>query len=322
MQRWTIAFAALLTSLAGTASPAWAADYPTKPIQAIGPFGAGGADLVVRKLAELTPKYLGQPLVYLNKPGAAGTIAGETIARAAPDGYTIGALVSTGAVPEIYRYFQEARYTSADLRPIIRIGSFPYALFVKADSRWATLGDFVAEARAKPDDLSYVHAGVGHAYHLLLTSVMKKAGASIKDAPVAGGGPAIVMLLGGHVDGAMAAVSSGKEHLIAGKLRMLAVQHDQRFSWAPQVPTFAEAGYDFGFAPWYLSVFAPAKTPDSVVSRLQSAMKQAVSEPSYRTLMENAGIVLDFGSEEDVRRDIQTDIRVIGGILRNLGMYK
>jgi tripartite-type tricarboxylate transporter receptor subunit TctC len=312
----------LATALAVFLSSALAADYPTKPITTIGPFGSGAADVMVRTLAGLMPEYLGQPLVYVSKPGAAGTIAGHMIVQAPPDGYTIGALVSTGAVPEIYRHFRESPYTSADLRPVIRLGSAPYALFVKSNSPWKTLDEFVAAARAKPDGLSYVHAGVGHVYHVLLTAVMKKAGASIKDVGVAGGGQAITMLLGGHVDGAMAATSAGKEHVASGTLRMLAVQHKERFAWAPNVPTFAESGYDFGFAPWYISMFAPAKTPDDIIARLHGAMRKAMADPRYRDTLEKVGLVPDYGSPDDVRSDVRADVRVIGGVLKNLGMYK
>jgi tripartite-type tricarboxylate transporter receptor subunit TctC len=298
------------------------ADYPTKPITTIGPFGSGAADVMVRTLANLMPEYLGQPLVYISKPGAAGTIAGNLIAQAPPDGYTIGALVSTGAVPEIYRHFREAPYTSADLRPVIRLGTAPYALFVQAKSPSKTLADFVSAVRAKPDELSYVHAGVGHVYHVLITAVMKKSGASIKDVGVGGGGQAITMLLGGHVDAAVAATSAGKEHVAAGTLRMLAVQHKERFPWAPGVPTFAEAGYDFGFAPWYISMFAPAKTPDHIIAGLHGAMRKAMADPRYRENLEKVGLVPDYGGPDDVRSDVQADIRVIGGVLKNLGMYK
>jgi tripartite-type tricarboxylate transporter receptor subunit TctC len=110
--------------------------------------------------------------------------------------------------------------------------------------------------------------------------------------------------------------------VVAGTLRMLAVQHKERFAWAPNVPTFAEAGYDFGFAPWYISVFAPAKTPDDIISRLHAAMKKAMADPRYRDTLEKVGLIPDYGSEEDVRRDMQADARVIGGLLKTLGMYK
>ena len=303
-------------------SGAMAADYPARPVTTIGPFGPGAADLLCRALINLMPEYIGQSFVYVNKPGGAGTIAGNLIAKAAPDGYTIGMLVSTGAVPEIYGYFRESPYASADLRPVIRVATVPYGLFVQADTRWATLGDFIAADRAKAGDFTYVHAGRGHVYHLLMTAVMRKAGVPIKDIAVEGGGPAITMLLGGHVQGAMAATSAGKEHVAAGKLRMLAVQHKERLAWAPAVPTFAEAGYDFGFAPWYTSVFAPARTPDDVIARLHDAMRKAMADARYRDILDKAGLIPDYGGPDDVRRDMQADVQVIGGLLKTLGMYK
>jgi tripartite-type tricarboxylate transporter receptor subunit TctC len=323
MKQFAVSIALLVLPPALVLPEAVAADYPTKAITSIIPFGPGGAsDVLLRIMASVLKDYIGQPIVSLNKPGAAGTIAGNTIAKATPDGYTFGALVSTGAVPEIYRYFHQSPYTSADLRPVIRIATIPYALFVKSDSPWRTLNDFLSAARANPDGFTYAHAGRGHVYHLFMTAVARKAGVNIEDIAVEGGAPAITIVLGGHVQASVAATSAGKEQVAAGKLRMLAVQHRERLAWAPDVPTFAEAGYAFGFAPWYNSVFVPAKTPNDVVGKLHETMRTAMNDSRYVDQVEKVGLAPDYGSPDDVRRDLEADIRVIGGMLKTLNMYK
>lgn len=302
---------------------AQAQDYPSQPITSISPFPpGGGAETLQRTLSGLMKDYIGQPFVHVNKPGGGTTVAGTAIATAKPDGYTIGGLVSPGAVPEVYGFFTQASYSSKDLKPIIRIASFPYALFVRHDSPWQTLDQFLAAAKEKPKQLAFAHAGRGHAYQLLMVAVARKAGVELNDLPTSGCAPVINAVLGGHVQAGSCGASSIKEHIEAGKIRMLALQHRERLSWAANVPTFAELGYDFGLAPWYLSLFAPAGTSDAVVNKLHDAIKTAMDDKRFIDFLEKAGAERDYADAEGVRRDIEADRRVFGGLLKELGMTK
>jgi len=309
--------------VAGTIAPAAAQDYPTRPVTSIAAFPAGGgAETLQRTLSGLMKDYIGQPFLHVNRPGGGTTVAGTAIATAAPDGYTIGALVSTGAVPEIYTYFTNASYTSKDLRPIIRIASFPYGLFVRGDAPWKTLDEFLAAAKAEPGKLAYAHAGRGHVYQLLIVAVARKAGVQLNDLPTAGCAPVINAVLGGHVQAGSCGASSVKEHVEAGRIRVLALQHRERLDWIATVPTFAELGYDFGLAPWYLSLFAPAGTSDAVAARIHDATKAAMADKRFTEFLSKAGAEADYADAEGVRRDIEADRTTIGGLLRDLGMTK
>lgn len=294
-----------------------------KIITLVSSMDAGGAaDTAVRALSGEWAKDLGQSFVHVTRVGAAGTIAGRETANAKPDGYTITALVSTGAVPEIYRFFREAHYSSADLKPVGRIGEVGYGLFVDASSPYKTLGDFIAATKADPQALNYGHAGAGHIYHLLMTAVLDRAGTHIVDIPYTGGSPIAVALLGGHIKAAMMAVSNARSFVDAGKMRMLAVEASERLSWAPETPTFKELGYDFGLAPWYVSLFVPVATPDDVVNKLARSLKKAVESPEYKAVVDRLGIIPQYGSPSDVKADIQTDKTVIDGLLKQLKMSK
>ena len=307
------------------ASPiyAQAQEYPSHAITSISPFPpGGGAETLQRTLSGLMRDFIGQPVMHVNKSGGGTTVAGTAIATAKPDGYTIGGLVSTGAVPEIYSYFSQASYSSKDLQPIIRIASFPYALYVRSDAPWQTLDQFLGAAKEKPKQIAFAHAGRGHAYQLLIVAVARKAGIELNDLPTAGCAPVLNAVLGSHVQAGSCGASSVKEHIEAGKIRMLALQHRERLSWAPNVPTFAELGYDFGLAPWYLSLFAPAGTSEAIVKKLHDATKAAMEDKRFTAFLEKAGAEPDYADAEAVRRDIEADRKVFGGLLKELGLTK
>lgn len=314
-------FARLLLIPALVVAPAWAAEFPTRPITCIGPFEErGGADIVLRALGQLMKEYIGQPFINVNRPGGAGLVAGKALAEAKPDGYTVGALISTAAVPEIYTYFRDAPYTSKDLRPLLRITTFPFALFVKADAPWQRLEEFLETARSHPGPLRYAHPGKGHIYHLLMEAVERQAAVNLQGFPTKGGAPSLAAVLNGHVPAGLAATAGGKRYVEGGRLRMLAVQHTGRLKWAPEVPTFTELGHSFGLAPWYLSLFVPARTPDAIATRLHDAIKAAMDDSRFRTALAEAGLEVDYADPDGVRRDLETDRRVIGGLLQMLGM--
>ena len=303
------------------AAPVGAADYPTRPVTSLGPFGAGGgADTMLRAIASVIEPHLGKPLVHVNKAGGASTIAANVVAKGKPDGYTIVTLVSPGAIPEIYTYFRDAPYTSKDLKPVIRMTAYPYALWVHSDSPWKTLDEFIKAAKGKAGKMTFAHAGRGHIYHLLMTALQNKAGIKLRDVPTKGGGPTIKETLGKHVDAGIASVQSGKKHLEAGTLRMLAVEHSGHIPWAPDVKTFAEQGYDFNLSPWYLSVFVHAKTPDPVVNKLHDALKASLGDPMFLDIAKKRGIFIDYGDAAAVLKDVENDRKVILPLLKQLGM--
>ena len=307
------------------AAPVWAADeYPTRPVTSLGPFGAGGgADTLLRALATVIEPHLGQPMVHVNKPGGASTVAAAAVATGKPDGYTVVSLVSPGAVPEIYKYFREVPYTSQNLRPVMRLATFPYAFYAHADSGWKTFGDFVAAAKAKSGQLSYAHAGRGHVYHLTITAIARKAGFELRDIPTGGAGPAMKQVLGKHVDAAIGSTGSTKKYVEAGTITLLGVQHKERISWAPDVPTFAEMGYDLGIAPWYLAMYVHADTPDHIVNKLRESFTAALQDERVVEVMDKVGILTnEWAGPETVLADMERDRSALAGMLKDLGFWK
>ena len=302
-----------------------ASEYPTRPITSLGPFGAGGgADTVLRAMAGVIEDHLGQPFVHVNKPGGASTVAAATVASGKPDGYTIVSLVSPGAIPEIYKHFRDVPYTSKDLRPVLRITTFPYCLYVNSSSGIATVDGLIKQAKAKGGSMSYAHAGRGHVYHLLMEGVLGKAGAKMRDVPTKGAGPALKNLVGEHIDAAIGSCSAGKKFVDSGDLTAIAVQHHSRLSWAPfdRVATFAEQGHDMKLSPWYLSVFVHAKTPHYIVQRLHDGIKGALDDPRFREIIAKRRIEVDYTGPVGVLADIEGDKEVLAGLLKKMGFWK
>ena len=298
--------------------------FPTRPVTSLGPFGAGGgADTLLRALATVIEPHLGQPLVHVNKPGGASTVAAAAVATGKPDGYTVVSLVSPGAVPEIYKHFREVPYTSKDLRPVMRLATFPYTFYAHAESGWKTFGDFVAAAKAKSGEISYAHAGRGHVYHLTMTAIARNAGFGMRDIPTGGAGPAMKQVLGKHVDAAIGSTGSTKKYVEAGTITLLGVQHKERLDWAPNVPTFAEMGYDLGIAPWYLAMYVHVKTPDAIVKKLQTSFTAALQEKRVVDVMNKVGILTnEWAGPEAVLKDMDRDREVLAKLLKDLGFWK
>ena len=298
-------------------------DYPSKPVTLIGSMQDGGAsDVLLRPLASVMYNYMGQPFIVINKAGAQGSLAGSFVAKSKPDGYTAANLISTGAVPEIYKHFFEANYTRADLKPVMRLASFPYALSVRSDSPWKTFEDVVNYSKKNPGKVSYGHAGRGHIYHLLMTAVCRRAGIQIKDVTFKGGGPTNTALLGGHIDLGISATAGQQPFVEAGKFRMLVLEHWKRLDNFKDVPTFKEIGYDFGLGPWANSLFVPKDTPDAIVKKLHDGIQKAMGDTSFKAMAANAGLNIDYADAETVKMNAEADRKVIGGFLKELGFWK
>jgi tripartite-type tricarboxylate transporter receptor subunit TctC len=323
MNRFLRSLACLLV-LTVTAGAASAQTYPERSIASIGPFAAGGGtDLLLRAIADGLSKKFGHAVMHTVRAGANGTLAGSAIASAEPDGYTYGALVHPGAVPEVYKYFTEATYKSDDLVPVARICVFPAAIFVRADSPLKTVADLIAMAKDPAAPVSVAHVGRGHLYHLVLSAIAKKNGVEIRDVPTTGGAEVLKEVLGGHIVAGMAATGSGGRKFVeAGELRMLAVLHTERLPWAPDVPTLAESNNAFGFQPLYEWIFVPKGTPPERVEALTAAIKEVLGSEELQATAKKLDIIVSFGDPEQVRADMTADTQAVTAILPELGMWK
>jgi tripartite-type tricarboxylate transporter receptor subunit TctC len=273
-----------LTALAVAllAFPVLAQKFPDKPITMIVPWAAGGStDQSGRALAKAAEAHLGQPVVVLNKPGASTTIGMAELARAKPDGYTIGTLSSSS-----YLLALQGRELPYD--PINAFSYISYygdnliGIAVPADSRWKTLGDLIADAKANPEKLNYGTAAIGSTQHLTTESLTLATGAKFTHIPQQGSAGSMTALLGKHVD-FITETSVWAPHVAAGRVRLLAVTAPRRVAAYPDVPTLAEL--DVAPIRSVQAVIGPAGMPEAQRKLLENAFRKALKDPGFVNTM-------------------------------------
>jgi tripartite-type tricarboxylate transporter receptor subunit TctC len=297
-----VAGLAALAPLAAAAQDA-AKDYPSKAITIIVPYAAGGSsDTRARQIGEKLQKILGKPVVIDNKAGGNGNIGTDAIARATPDGHTIGI---GNFAPLTVNKALNPKLTfdpKTDLVPVVLVEKGPVVLLVSHDkSPYKTTKDLVAAARSAPGKLSYASAGSGGAYHLAGEMFNISTGTSGVHIPYKGGGPATNDLLGGTVDYMfdMAPAALGYLKSTPPKMRALAVASDKRLPAMPDVPTFAELGIkDMEISNWF-GIVAPKGTPPAIVAKLNQAINKALQEPDLTQRITSMGNLVGGGSPQD-----------------------
>lgn len=298
-----------------------AAGYPDKPITLVVPMAPGGTtDLGARVLAEAMEKHLKVPVVVVNKPGGAMTIGGYAVASAKPDGYTLGFLAGSGAIPEAFTYFYSAPYSSADLKPICRFQTVVLTITVKGDAPWNTLKEFIEYARKNPR-MKYATHGKSTTGFVTMTTLAKDEKLSFVDVTFESDATIIPAILGGHVSFGTPALSSIKSLREAKKLKVLAVTMDKRADIAPDIPTVAEAGYRVTYVP-YNGLFAPKGTPDEVVKKISEVVRKICEDKEFRNKAKNMDLQLNY---EDPASFEQAIMRVKGNLInffKEEGMVK
>ena len=289
MQRRRLLQGAALAPLSAVSS-AFAQAWPTKPVQLVVPFPPGGTtDTVSRLVATELSKTLGQPVLVENKPGAGTVIGVGSVAKSAPDGYTLVTVANSFAANEsLVRHLPyDAR---RDLRPVALMGLSEHVLATHPGSGLRSLADLVAAARKEPGKLSYASFGNGTSAHL--SAEMLKAAANIKliHVPYKGQAPALQDLLGGQVTVMFGNWPEFRAHVRSGKLVALGMATLQRSVFAPDIPTLAEQGIAIESNSWN-GVLAPRATPDAVVLRLNQQINAALKSPTVAQAFEAAGIV-------------------------------
>jgi len=267
-----------LVLVLGVFGPGQAADFPTKEVQIIIPWAAGGAtDLVFRALAASTSKHLGKAVVVVNKPGGAGAVGYTEVMQAHPDGYT---LVTAVTPLTILPHQIKTAFTYKDFEPIINVVEDPAMFQVQADSPWKTLPEFLDYARKNPGMITVGNSGAGGGVHLIALAFEKAAGVKFNHIPFAGGGPSITALLGGHVHAVSCSPPEGIAHVKAGKLRIIALFSEKRMEAFPNVPVVREQGVNFTMGQWR-GLAAPKGTPPDVIKKLHDAFKQGMEDPAF-----------------------------------------
>ncbi len=300
----TFAHACVGLALMSGATGAMAqATYPERPVKWIVPFPPGGAmDSIARTLGEAMGKQLNTSFIVENRAGAGGNIGAASVARAKPDGYTILIVANGMAVnPALYA---DLNYDPIkDFAPISLLAVVPNVLVTNPARTGAnSVQDVITKAKAQPNHYTYASAGVGTSIHLAGELFGSMANVEMLHVPYKGSGPAIADLLGGQVDYMFDSITSAKPQIEAGKLRALAVTTSKRSAALPNVPTLAESGLPgYELMPWF-AAFAPAGTPPEVITKLNTAMREALAEPKVRATLDSIGAE-SLGSSPDELRD-------------------
>ena len=274
-----LAAALLATPLIATAQ----ASYPDRPIKLIVPYAPGGSvDIVARLVADAWAAELRQPFVIDNKGGAGGNIGVDAVAKASPDGYTIGIQsVSLAINPALYPRMPFD--TMKDLAPVGMVATSQHVLVVNPQLPAKNVKELIALAKAKPGGLNYASAGPGSTFHMSAELFKSLAGVEIVHVPYRGGGPALADTMAGQVNMSFPVLSAAQQQIQTGKLRALGVTGSKRAALLPNVPTIAEAGLpQYDFQTWFM-VFAPAKTPQAVIDKLNTTLNKTLGS---KTLVE------------------------------------
>lgn len=285
-----VAFTAASLCSAQAQAPTW----PTKPVKYVVPFSPGGvSDGVARLIAQHLGERLGQPVVVENRPGVSGIVGTQVVARSAPDGYTVmGGTITTHAVNPFFT--KNLGYEPvADFVPVNLVGMVSNALVVRADSRFNSVADVIAELKAKPDSLTYGTAGAGTSQHLSGQLFQSITQTRMRQITYKGGSQAMVDLVGGEIDMVFETVAAARPMIDGKRVKVLGVTSSQRLATLPGVPTLAEAGAPkFEMQSWQ-GVFAPAGTPKPIVERLAREVAAIVAMPAVQDKLRNLGVEPD-----------------------------
>lgn len=294
-----------------------AADYPTRPITIeIGYAPGGSTYLVTRAIAAEAAKFLGQPIICNNMPGAAGNLVLGKIKNQNPDGYVLAAAPTAN----VYRipHMQECPFKTSDLVPICEYSQYQYGFAVRANSPWKTWEEFVDYAKKNPGKIKYSTAGVGTGQHLGMEFVAKKNGIKWSMVPFKGGVEATTAVLGGHVD-AISQTTEFKDHVLSGKLRMLMAWNPKRLISFPDVPTAKEKGIDVQVTTG-ISLWAPKGISPEIVNKLAEAFKKAAATEAFKQVCLKFDMPNDFlGPKEDAEL-IRTQDKFMGEFIKSLGI--
>jgi tripartite-type tricarboxylate transporter receptor subunit TctC len=296
------------------------ADYPTKPITLINPMPPGGTlDVQARAWAAVAEKYLGQPIVVVNKPGATGMIGAVAGAKAPPDGYTL-TVASVNFTNAVEWELANGRKPPFGYDDFVYIGSFtmsPTLVVVPYDSPYKTMDDLIKDAKAKPGQLSYCSGGLYGMSHLPIEIFAKAVGLKFRHVPYKGGGPCLQAVVGKHVDFAFQYPPTSTPLARGKKLRILAVAGARELKSLPGIPSFKDLGINAEYYGW-VGIAAPKKTPKPIVEKLREATKKTAEDKTFNDMIEKPGDEVYYLHGDEVLKHIQKEAKTIAEIDKEL----
>jgi tripartite-type tricarboxylate transporter receptor subunit TctC len=281
-----------------------AEDYPIKAITTIVPLPPGGnLDLLARLFAPVAEKYIGKPVVVLNKTGAGGAAGSLAAAQAKPDGYTICWGWSNQTVLIIGESLagRNPSFTIDDFIVLGKVNDSPTVLLVVDNSPWKTIQAALEDVKAHPNTYAFASGGINSITHLSMEILMGQLGLKIRHVPFLGGGPAYTALIGGHVDFGIQIPGPTLPYIKGKKLRALAQFGEKRFKNYEDIPTFKELGYNVVCSSWF-GLLAPKGTPDPIIERWRLLVKQVTSDPTFMDSLEKVGDQVNYADAETMKR--------------------
>jgi len=301
--------------------PAVGKEYPTKTIEILCPYPPGSAvDIMIRLVADIGPKYLGQPMVVVSKPGAAGSIAAADVISSKPDGYRLVTMANAYFAVTIKT--QKVPFHQNDLIPLANFIEYKLGMFVKGDSPWKTLNDMLDYGRKNPGKLRWAHSGRGLTTHMNGLTIFRQAGVDAIDIPFKGSPKSMAALLGGHVDAAAIPYGTAVEQVRAGKARCLVFFSNKRYAFPADVPCAQELGFPkAGKLTTLFGLYARKGTPQDIRNILVDASKKIYEDPEFQKGMKGIGEEVRFGGPEFLEDSIKEGEIIGVPILKELGLY-
>jgi tripartite-type tricarboxylate transporter receptor subunit TctC len=321
MKRGRLCVAAI-GSLLIVSSPAHAQDYPARFVTMVSPYAAGGgADLIARVVAQKLTDRLGKSFVVENRLGAGGVIAAASVARAAPDGYTLFMGTSTQLAIQVTLHKTLSYDPATDFAPVALIASVPFVLMVHPSLPVQSPSDLIKLAKARPGELSYGSSGVGGPPHLYMELLESMTGARMTHVPYKGTAQAIVDVVAGHIPIIFSDIAPAVSLLKEGRLRALGISSATRFQSLPDIPPLAEAGVPgFDAVAWTMLV-APARTPKEIVDKLAAETRRIVAAPDVQRLFIDTGnIPLSSPPPEQLQGYLKSEIVRWGKVVEQAGI--
>lgn len=297
-----------------------AQDYPNKPITLIIPFGAGGNnDVSGRIMAQKIGEILGQPVVVENRTGAAGAIGAAAVAKARPDGYTLGYLSSGPLATNVHLYKASTYDPLKDFAPIARVSISPGLLVVQPSFPATTLRDFIAHAKQNPGKVSYANAGKGSWPHMAGVLFESMAGVELLGVTYRGGAQQVADILGGQVQASFNPTLEVLQHVQSGKLRALGVSTASRLPMFPDVPSISEVLPGYEISTWN-GVLAPTGTPAEVIRKVNAATRQALADPDVKQKLSQLGLESAGSTPEEFGQYLRSQIDFFGRLVKIAGI--
>jgi tripartite-type tricarboxylate transporter receptor subunit TctC len=291
MRRSEFLALASAAACAAFARGAAAQSFPSRPIEIVVPVApGGGTDIVARAFAEVARKYLPQPMVVLNRPGASGAIGMQEVLNARPDGYKVGLVYSDLAIlPGLKR----VRFSSDDFHLIALLNADPGAVVVPVDSPWRSIEDMVAEAKRRPGTVKLGNSGPGSIWHMAAAAMEDKVGAEFLHVPFTGSAPGLAALMGNHVEAVATSPGEASSYVQGGKMRILAVMAEERAAGFPQVPTLKERGFDVSVGVWR-GLAVHRGTPAPVAAALTEVARRTAEDLAFRDALTRASLTFTY----------------------------